>query len=211
LRFVSIAALCRKPAEMATTSVGASSNTGESWFTLFPLPSWLLALYPHANVAPPTFTAREWFSPAAMSPTPDPRAATCTGVTALVVDPMPSWPKPFAPQAHAVPSGLIARVCDPPAAMATAVPSDATSVGFRRSVVVPSPSWPASFAPHARTLPFASSARLCRAPAAIATTFESPETWTGARRSAAVVPSPSCPSVLSPQDQTVPSTFSMSE
>ena len=37
------------------------------------------------------------------------RPDTCTGVLLLVVEPLPSWPSAFAPQAQTVPSDFIAR------------------------------------------------------------------------------------------------------
>src|SRR5579885_1593940 len=89
----------------------------------------------------------------------------------------------------------------------TSVMPPLTWTGVERLVVVPSPSWPESFIPQAHTVPSFFTARLCATPAASAVTPTMPPlTWTGVER-LVVVPSPSCPSSLAPQAQTVPSFF----
>jgi hypothetical protein len=73
------------------------------------------------------------------------------------------------------------------------------------TVVEPMPSWPKPLYPQAITVPSESSAKLCALPAAIAIALARPLTGAGAFLRVCVVPSPSCPSSLLPQDITVPS------
>jgi hypothetical protein len=63
---------------------------------------------------------------------------TCTGVGLLVLEPIPSWPKAFAPQHHRLPSNLIPHVCAAPFEMLAqlALP---TGTGVRLSSVAPLP------------------------------------------------------------------------
>src|SRR5215217_7787359 len=89
--------------------------------------------------------------------------------------------------------------------MRTMVGRPATLTGARRVVIVPSPSWPLPLYPHAHTPPEPSSAREWDAPAAMAVTPDNPLTATADSRSVAVVPSPIWPSILRPQDWTLPS------
>ncbi len=93
-------------------------------------------------------------------------------------------------------------------------PPYTTGCGVSRIAVVPSPSCPALLAPHAHIAPVAAplltTASANPSPAAIARTPEIPGTWTGVSR-VVVVPSPSCPLVLTPQAQSVPSAFSAYE
>src|SRR5450432_2096751 len=68
----------------------------------------------------------------------------------------------------------------------------------------PSPRAPEALLPQHRTAPVESRAHVCSSPAAMAFTgFARPVTLTGALR-CMVVPSPSCPWRLSPQQRTAP-------
>src|SRR5262245_38410707 len=91
---------------------------------------------------------------------------TCTGVDRFVTVPSPSCPEVLRPQAHTVPSDLIAYDASDPAAMATTEVRPLTGTGDVRCVVVPSPNCPAVFAPQARTVPLVLSASVWLLPAA---------------------------------------------
>src|SRR5450759_1008494 len=92
---------------MAVTVVpeGRLTPTGTLMLlALLPLPSWPKVLQPQASTCPPEVSARLWLPPPAMAVTVVPEGRlTATGVLLLVVVPLPSWPKPFKPQAQAEP------------------------------------------------------------------------------------------------------------
>jgi len=93
----------------------------------------------------------------------------------------------------------------PPAAIST-TPEDSpeTWTGTELFFVVPFPSWPERLRPQQRTPPPAATAQVWAPPAAISTTPEaSPVTWTGTELFF-VVPFPSWPERLSPQQLTPP-------
>src|SRR5579883_2379304 len=72
--------------------------------------------------------------------------------------------------------------------------------------VVPLPSSPTELPPHAQTVPSDASASPVSGPAETAIIPDSPGTWAGRARGAPPdEPVPSCPSVLSPHVQSVPS------
>src|SRR5207244_11213283 len=102
--------------------------------------------FPQATTVPLDFNARSNDPPAeiAMTPLPDPRPLTCTGVAESVgAFPSPSSPDWLLPQASTVPSDFRAREDDPPAATAiTPLPGPRfmTGVGADRLSKVPSPS-----------------------------------------------------------------------
>src|SRR5207247_2347923 len=100
--------------------------------------------------------------------------ATSTGAVRSVVELLPTWPGPFAPQQRTVPSARSAQLWDPPAAIATAFDSPDTAVGVVRRVVVPSPICPALLSPAHCTVPLASSQHVCAPPALTPATFDSP-------------------------------------
>src|SRR5579862_2931315 len=80
-----------------------------------------------------------------------------------------------------------------------------TTTGSIRLVWVPSPNWPSSLVPHAQTVPSESRAREWNRPAATARTFDRPGIWRGVETDGPVFLTPSCPAVLLPQPQSVPS------
>ena len=75
-----------------------------------------------------------------------------TGVEALVVVPLPSWPALFQPQHFTAPPDRSAQVWETPALTATALVIPPTCNGVDELVVVPSPSWPESFRPQHQTV-----------------------------------------------------------
>src|SRR5450759_5740027 len=80
---------------------------------------------------------------------------TWTAMLLLAMVPLPSWPKPFKPQASTWPVEVSARLCCPPPAMAvTVVPEGRlTATGMLLLVVVPLPSWPKLLSPQAQAEP----------------------------------------------------------
>src|ERR1035441_3231941 len=132
---------------------------------------------------------------------------------------LPNSPSRLRPQAATVPSPQSARLWSKPAAMATTVrPWSAepefvfTATGARRFLLVLSPSWPYLLKPQAATVPSEHNAKLWSRPAAMPTTTlpdsaETPESVLTATGTLwlFVLLSPSWPSVLSPQANTVPS------
>ena len=68
------------------------------------------------------------------------RPVTTTGVDALVVVPLPSWPEALAPEHLAVPLASTAHEWLPPALIATAVLRPVTTTAVDALVVVPLPS-----------------------------------------------------------------------
>ena len=67
---------------------------------------------------------------------------TVTGTLALVVVPLPNWPKALDPQHWTVPPESSAQVCEVPAEMAIAPVRLLTLTGTLESVVVALPNWP---------------------------------------------------------------------
>ena len=108
------------------------------------------------------------------------------------------------------PSSRIAHECVSPVEIATAVlpvPKLSVWVGEFRRVVVPSPIWPHPFSPQQATEPSSSIAHVCVWPDVIDTAvLPAPRlaVWVGACRSV-VVPSPTRPNTLCPQQATEPS------
>ena len=70
------------------------------------------------------------------------RPDTDTGVSELVVVPLPSWPEVPRPQASTVPVEVRARPWSSPAAMATMPDSPDTDTGVSELEVAPLPSSP---------------------------------------------------------------------
>ena len=73
-------------------------------------PSWPPALSPHAYSEPEAVIATLCWRPAAMATMAVPAGMTCTGVNWFAVVPLPTCPKPLAPQAQTLPSDLRARL-----------------------------------------------------------------------------------------------------
>jgi hypothetical protein len=79
---------------------------------------------------------------------------TSTGVVALFVLPVPSWPKMFHPQHFAPPAVICAQLWYlPPVTELAPDVRPTTSTGKKRSAVVPSPTWPKSLRPQHFTPP----------------------------------------------------------
>src|SRR5580692_7508454 len=92
----------------------------------------------------------------------------------------------------------------PPIAICTAGGRPVTWTGTELSLVEPLPSSPFPPLPQHHTLPSVSSAQVCLPPASICVAFAGrPVTATGVCRSV-VVPSPSWPLLLDPQQNTSP-------
>src|SRR5450759_5948677 len=96
----------------------------------------------------------------AVTVVPDGRV-TPTGVRALAVAPLPSWPELLRPQASTWPFDVRARLWFAPAATAvTVVPEGRlTATGVLLLGQVPQPSSPRLFRPQAQTLPVDVTAR----------------------------------------------------
>src|SRR5512133_1685953 len=97
---------------------------------------------------------------------------TCTGAGQSVLVPSPSWPKPFQPQVHTVPSAFSAAVKRSPPDTASTLLNVGTCTGTFTPVVevIPFPISPKPFSPHAQTVPADVSATACRQPAETCTT-----------------------------------------
>jgi hypothetical protein len=148
--------------------------------------------------------------------------STRTGLRRVVVVPSPSLPSPFAPQQRRVSSAIRAQAWSRAVEISTTPcsaspfgnsPGAKTSTGFDRFTVVPSPSRPFPLLPQQRAVPSVSRAHVDSSPAEICATprrtltpcsAPSSRTCTG-ERLLTVVPSPSWPAELSPQQRTVPS------
>src|SRR3954453_7264647 len=131
------------------------------------------------------------------------RFGTSAGLARNVRDPSPSCPNRFSPQdqtrlAPVCGSSVSTRLKEYPAATATALLRPAIWTGWRSE---PLPY--VSRSPHRHTLPSERTASPRLRPAAMSTTFVRPVTRLDHSR-LVVVPSPSAPVLLSPQDHTVP-------
>src|SRR5450759_1038484 len=208
------ARLWKPPAAMEVTMApaGRLTATGVVLPVVVPLPSCPELLSPHARTLPVEVNARLWASPPEMAVTvvPDGRV-TPTGVRALAVAPLPSWPELLRPQASTWPFDVRARLWLAPAAMAVTVVPDGrlAETGTPKPKHVPmqppSPSCPSWSAPQPSTLPVDVSARLWFAPAATAVTVvpEGRLTATGVLL-LGPVPVPSSPRLFRPQAKTLP-------
>src|SRR5689334_25350592 len=89
-------------------------GTRDCW--VVPFPNCPDALEPQVHTTPSVVTAIPCpgLDPAAISATFD-RLAICVGTSRRVGVPSPTWPLPFSPQAHAVPSLATAAVKYQPA------------------------------------------------------------------------------------------------
>ena len=118
---------------------------------------------------------------------------------------MPSWPLTLSPQHTTLPSFRTAHACDSPAEIATAVVSPVTATGVGWSCLAPLPSCPPSPLPQHATLPFVRSAHEKLAPHAMPTASFRLLTSAGiVTRAPLVSPLPTCPSLFSPQHETLP-------
>src|SRR6185369_10930724 len=135
------------------------------------------------------------------------RPPTVTGLERFDVPPSPSCPLALAPQQRTLPSARRPHVWACPAASATTPSSPVMRVGTFFGVLLPSPSWPMLLSPQHATVLSARTAHVWSAPTAIsrAVTLPAiPDTARGVLLSS-VVPSPSWPKLLLPQQRAVPS------
>src|SRR5262249_48640763 len=125
---------------------------------------------------------------------------TCTGLELDIIVLFPSWNLSFSPQHQTLPSLSAAQLCAPPPLDSFfTVAGSITLVGIGRSVVVLSPTCPEPFEPQHCTEPSTISAHVCSSPPWILLAApSSPFTSEGVGWSC-VVPSPSCPRALAPQ------------
>src|SRR6185369_3543460 len=148
---------------MSAIATGSVIRVGEYRFVLVPSPSWPLVLSPQAQKVPSRFTARTCRFPAetAVQSCADVTltGALCTPPSAA---PVPSWPSSFRPQAQRVPSTLMAKEVEPPAAIA--VQSLAVPIRAGALLAAALPSWPLVLSPQAQRLPSAFSARVWNSP-----------------------------------------------
>src|SRR5688572_5767171 len=93
------------------------------------------------------------------------RPGTGPGMDREVVDPSPSWPSMFPPQAHTVPSRLSATLKPAPAAVSTTSEMETKTGADFPNPALPSPNCPSALLPHAQTAPSLVTARTCSAPA----------------------------------------------
>src|SRR5262249_43311772 len=149
-----------------------------------------------------------WRSPPPMSLTVVPAdSETGSGMSLLVVVPLPSCPSWFPPQASTWPVLVSARLWKQPARTSVTLTPDGsvTLTGVVLSVVVPLPSWPRLFKPQASTWPELVSATVWKQPARTWVIFVVAGSFTGVGSFLLVtVPLPSCPFAPSPQASRAP-------
>ena len=78
---------------------------------------------------------------------------TATGIGESAPPPLPSWPRPFAPQHFTDPLDRSAQENSPPAETAATPVRPETATGIGESVFVLLPSWPKAFHPKHSTVP----------------------------------------------------------
>ena len=128
-----------------------------------------------------------------------------------MICPLPSSPQVLLPQHETVPLSWSAQVCASPVAMAVASSTPATWTGAEEdspSLFCPLPSCPAVLLPQHEMVPSRLSAQECpllasSPPAAMAVASSMPVTGTGTSESS-LVPLPSCPCSLLPQQAISP-------
>jgi len=129
---------------------------------------------------------------------------TGPGIDREVAFPSPSWPHSLLPQQKSRLPLSSAQAWVVPMARLCALLSPITLTGVKRFSVLPSPRLPSVLAPQQRTEPLPRRAHAAKSDAAISTTpLVNPVTCTGALR-ARLLPSPSCPTTLEPQQCTDP-------
>lgn len=124
-----------------------------------------------------------------------------TGVVTADVVPLPACPESLLPQHVTAPAARRAHVWSKPAATSTAPATPEMSTGAGSNASSPARSvatCPRRFPPQQRTAPSSTTAHACSCPALRRDAPDAPSTGAGSGRSA-VVPSPSCPSALRPQ------------
>src|ERR1700686_943139 len=206
------ARLWKPPPAMEVTVVPAGRLTaiGLRLPVVVPLPSCPELLAPQARTWPGEVNARLWASPpeTAVTEVPEGRL-TPTGVRALAVVPLPSWPELLKPQASTWPVDVRARLWLAPAAMAVTVVPEArlAETGTLKPKHVPmqppSPRCPSWSAPQPSTLPAVVRGGLGGGPTAVTVVPEGRLTDTGVLLFVRV-PLPSWPRLLRPQAKTLP-------
>ena len=119
--------------------------------------------------------------------------------------PSPSCPLPLLPQQRTPPARRTAQLEFPPDAICRTGPRPETATGVDRSSIEPSPSCASRLYPQHRTDPSLRRAQKWLNPALISTTSARPGTAPAVPRGEVLLPSPSCPRLLSPQQRTLPS------
>src|SRR6266699_5305732 len=171
-------------------------------------------LNPHPTTAPLERTAKYVKPPRYPdAPMTLDRPGTWVGVGVLAEEPVPRPPSKPRRKVHAVPSPLttseLLRAAAAP--MAPDRPGTGAGVGIQKQPDVeamPLPSSPSAFLPQVKTDPSERTATVWSEPSANAVTPLTPTACCGLATQQlflAVEPVPSCPSVLSPHSQTVPS------
>src|SRR5260370_42044750 len=132
-------------------------RSGPSLLVVGPSPSWPSKLPPHPNKNPAVEIARAWKPPPAIFFTCVQLGNfTMTGLSRLVVEPSPSWPRELFPQASTLPVVVSARLKpSPPALMALILTpvANLTLTGSDPLGGGPAPRPPPALPPHARPVP----------------------------------------------------------
>jgi hypothetical protein len=190
-----------------------ASGRSESWSGLptsvsVPSPNSARPFAPQHQRSPAAVRTQSVLAAAAMSTTPD-TPGTGTGTDdATGRLPSPSCPTVLSPQQLTVPAIVRAQVKPKPGATSATPVSPLTTTGDPESTVSPLPSAPPTFEPQHRTVASSSTAQVRLLPTPIDTAESMPATAVGAPSSPPMVPLPSCPSKLSPQQITCPPSVS---
>src|SRR5205823_8789085 len=124
-----------------------------------------------------------------------------------VLDPLPS-PLDWDPQQYPVPDVVTPHVCSPSAEIEANASPPATATGPAWLLVVPSPSCPTEFNPQQYAAPVVRTPQVCSSPALMVLNVSDPNTPVGTDLCDVLplVPSPSVPKKLAPQQYAVPAT-----
>src|SRR5690606_39343629 len=102
------------------------------------------------------------------------------GNSRVAVEPVPSWPRSFAPQHRTRPSERRTHACSEPATIWTASLTPGTAIGVALELGLDTPSWPSAFDPQHDTLPLWCSTQRKLCPCAICQASVIPGTSVGA-------------------------------
>jgi hypothetical protein len=160
---------------------------------------------PQHQTVPSAAIAQVAPEPAAIADTPvSPSAPTGSGESSIV--PLPSWPPVFSPQQRTRPLASNAQLWARPETSAVAPEIPETVTGRGDETIEPSPSWPAPLLPQQRTEP-ATRAQLNASPAdspVAAPPRSTTSIGDSMNRKSPLLPLPSWPALLSPQQATRP-------
>ena len=174
-----------------------------------PSPSRPWALKPQHHAPPSSVIAQLKLLPAPMAIAPLPRPDTATGTLRRVVVPSPSWPLLLKPQHSTAPACVSAQVWyEPMFTAATPLPRPVTATGRELLALAPCPSWPEVPRPQHTRPRLAVMAQLISPKASSAMTPASRPTTSTGKVLEVVVPSPSWPEKLPPQQRTAPALVS---